>query len=144
MKTTGSFHDLSLQMLTEMNDKAKRLVKLMKQGIVDFVFQKMSTGKRRVAHGTLRRDLIPPEFQRKRGRPKHRPDYLVIYYDLDKQNIRSFRDDTLKKIISTPHEPVHSTGEEKEKELKENEKSSKKTKKAKRVKKHKRIRRVDH
>lgn len=144
MKTTGSFHDLSLQMLTEMNDKAQRLVKLMKQGIVDFVFQKMSTGKRRVAHGTLRRDLIPPEFQRKRGRPKKHPDYLVIYYDLDKQNIRSFRDDTLKKIISKPHEPVHSTGEEKEKELKENEKSSKKIKKAKRVKKHKRIRRVDH
>ena len=144
MKTTGSFHDLSLQMLTEMNDKAQRLVKLMKQGIVDFVFQKMSTGKKRPARGTLRRDLIPPEFQRKRGRPKKRPDYLVIYYDIDKQDIRSFRDDTLKKIISTPHEPVHSTDKEKEEKINEDEKSSKKTKKAKRSKKHKRIRRADH
>ena len=106
----------------------------------------MSTKKDRSAHGTLRRDLIPPEFRRKKGRPKKRPDYLVIYYDVDKKDIRSFRDDTLKKIISKPHEPVHSTGEEKEKEkeISENEKSNKKTKKAKRSKKHKRIRRANH
>ena len=83
----------------------------------------MSTGKKRTAHGTLKRDLIPPEFQRKKGRPKKRPDYLVIYYDVDKKDIRSFRDDTLKKIISKPHEPVNSTGEEKEKEISENEKN---------------------
>lgn len=94
----------------------------------------------------MKRDLIPPEFQRKRGRPKKRPDYLVIYYDVDKEDIRSFRDDTLKKIISKPHEPVNSTGE-KEKEISENEKSiqnKKKNREAKSVKKHKRVRRADH
>ena len=95
----------------------------------------------------MKRDLIPPEFQRKRGRPKKRPDYLVIYYDVDKEDIRSFRDDTLKKIISKPHEPVNSTGE-KEKEISENEKSiqnkKKKHREAKSVKKRKRVRRADH
>lgn len=131
-------------MLTEMNDKAKRLVKLMKQGIVDFVFQKVSTKKDRPAHGTLRRDLIPPEFRRKKGRPKKRPDYLVIYYDIDKKNIRSFRDDTLKKIISKPYEPIHSNSKEKEKEISENEKNIQKSRKTKRIKKHKRLRRADN
>lgn len=102
-------------MLTEMNDKAQRLVKLMKQGIVDFVFQKVSTGKKRTAHGTLRRDLIPPEFQRKRGRPKKRPDYLVIYYDVDKEDIRSFRDDMLKKIMPKVENSVESVNKNKNK-----------------------------
>ena len=96
-------------MLLEMNDKAMRLVKLMKQGIVEFSFEKMSTGKIRKAHGTLKRDLIPPEAQRKRGRPRKRPDYLVIYYDTDKKAIRSFKDELLKRIISTPVDPGHST-----------------------------------
>lgn len=92
-------------MLCEMNDKAQHLCKLMKQGIVEFIFQKVSTGKRRKARGTLKRDLIPPEFQRKRGRPKKRPDYLVIYYDVDKKDIRSFKDELLKRIMSKPVDP---------------------------------------
>ena len=83
-------------MLCEMNDKARRLCDLMKQGIVEFMFVKKSTGKKRTAHGTLNRKLIPPEAQRKRGRPKKRPDDLVIYYDTDKQAIRSFKDYLLK------------------------------------------------
>ena len=93
-------------MLTEMNDKAQHLVNLMKQGIVEFLFQKVSTGKARKAHGTLKRDLIPKDAQRKRGRPKKRPDYLVICYDTDKKAIRSFRDDLLKKILSKPKDPT--------------------------------------
>lgn len=90
----------------EMNDKAQHLVNLMKQGIVEFVFKKISTGKDRKAHGTLKRSLIPPEAQRKRGRPKKRPSYLVIYYDTDKKAIRSFRDELLKKILSKPIDPL--------------------------------------
>lgn len=62
MKNTNSFSDMSFQMLSEMNAKAKRLCELMKQGIVEFTFTKMSTGEKRKAHGTLKRDLIPPEF----------------------------------------------------------------------------------
>lgn len=45
-----------------MNSKAKRLVELMKLGIVEFIFKKKSTGQSRKAKGTLKRDLIPPEF----------------------------------------------------------------------------------
>lgn len=115
---------MSLQMLVEMNEKAKRLCDLMKQGIVEFIFKKISTGKKRRARGTLNRDLIPPEFRRKKGRPKKRPDYLVIYYDFDKEDIRSFRDDLLQRIISKPEDVIHSTN--KLAETEENEKKSKK------------------
>lgn len=76
--------EFTYSMLCEMNDKAKKLCDLMKLGIVEFVFKKKSTGQLRKAHGTLKRDIIPPEAQRKRGRPKKRPEDLVIYYDTDK------------------------------------------------------------
>lgn len=88
--------EYTYQLLCEMNNKAKQLCELMKQGIVEFIFVKKSTGQRRKAHGTLKRDIIPPEFQRKRGRPKKRPEDLVIYYDTDKQAIKSFKDYLLK------------------------------------------------
>ena len=90
-------NDITYSMLCEMNDKAKKLCNLMKQGIVEFVFKKKSTGKTRKARGTLKRDLIPTKFQRKRGRPKKRPEDLVIYYDVEKKDIRSFKDYLLQK-----------------------------------------------
>lgn len=87
-----------LETLDEMNEKAKKLCELMKKGIVEFFFIKKSTGEKRKAHGTLKRDLIPKEAQRKRGRPKKRPEDLVIYYDVDRKAIRSFRDYLLKNV----------------------------------------------
>ncbi len=75
-----------------MSSKAQKLCDMMKHGIVEFIFKKKSTGKKRKAHGTLDRSLIPPEARRKRGRPKKRPEDLVIYYDVDKKAIRSFKD----------------------------------------------------
>ena len=93
-------NDMTYQMLCEMNDKAKKLVDMMKLGIVEFIYKKKSTGQRRKAHGTLKRDLIPVEAQRKSGRPKKRPEDLVIYFDTDKQAIRSFKDYLLQKIPS--------------------------------------------
>ena len=98
MNNENSLSNMSLAQLQEMNAKAKRLVALMKQGIVEFIFKKKSTGELRKAKGTLKRTLIPPEFQRKRGRPKKRSEDLVIYYDVDKQDIRSFKDYLLKTI----------------------------------------------
>lgn len=98
---------LTYQMLCEMNDKAKKLVELMKKGIVEFMFIKKSTNEKRKAHGTLNRKLIPLEAQRKRGRPKKRPDDLVIFYDTDKQAIRSFKDYLLKsfkKQVANPQQ----------------------------------------
>ena len=100
MRTNGSLLDLSLAQLNEMNEKAQHLVELMKKGIVYFLFKKKSTGKLRKAHGTLKRDLIPPEAQRKRGRPKKRPEDLVIYYDTDKKAIRSFKDELLQRVYT--------------------------------------------
>ena len=91
---------MNLRILIEMNEKAQRLVELMKKDIVEFVFQKASTGKERTAHGTLDPDRIPKEARRKQGRPKKRPDYLVIYYDTDRKAIRSFKDFLLKKIVT--------------------------------------------
>ena len=88
-----------------MNNKAKRLCELMKKGIVEFIFKKKSNGKTRRAKGTLKRDLIPPEAQRKRGRPKKRPEDLVIYYDVDKSAIRSFKDYLLQSIKSKHVDP---------------------------------------
>lgn len=98
MSSTGSLFDMSLKQLNEMNNKAKQLVELMKSGIVQFIFKKKSNGKIRKANGTLKRDLIPKEAQRKAGRPKKRPDDLVIYFDTDKQEIRSFKDYLLQKV----------------------------------------------
>ena len=98
MSSTNSLSNMSLKQLNEMNNKAKRLVKLMKKGIVQFVFKKKSNGKIRKAKGTLKKDLIPKEAQRKSGRPKKRPDDLVIYFDVDKQEIRSFKDYLLQKV----------------------------------------------
>lgn len=77
----------------------------MKKGIVEFIFKKVSTGKKRKAKGTLKRDIIPPEAQRKRGRPKKRPPDLVIYYDVDKEGIRSFKDYLLLSFSSKPYLP---------------------------------------
>ena len=102
MSSTNSLSDMSLKQLNEMNSKAKRLVELMKKGIVQFVFKKKSNGKIRKAKGTLKKDLIPKESQRKSGRPKKRPDDLVIYFDVDKQEIRSFKDYLLQKV----HKPL--------------------------------------
>ena len=100
----------------------------MKKGIVEFIFTKASTGKDRKAYGTLKRDIIPKEAQRKRGRPKKRPDYLVIYYDYGRHAIRSFKDELLKKILSKPYQPKknqNTSNEDKSHEDDEN-KSSKK------------------
>ena len=116
-----------------MNGKAKKLCELMKKGIVEFIFKKKSNGKIRRAKGTLKKDLIPPESQRKSGRPKKHPEDLVIYYDVGKQAIRSFKDYLLQKVyknrivnpnakkpdISKSNDDVNSSKDEK----KTNEKS---------------------
>ena len=48
----------------------------------------------------------------------------MIYYDEDKNDIRSFRDDLLQRIISEPEDVVHSTSKKIE-ETDKNEKSKK-------------------
>ena len=86
----------------------------MKQGIVDFIFKKKSTGKKRKAKGTLRRSIIPKEAQRKRGRPKKRPEDLVIYYDYGKKKIRSFKDYLLLSFSKNSYMPGEPASDGKE------------------------------
>ena len=131
VKKATSLSNQSFHQLCEMNGKAKRLCELMKKGIVEFVFKKKSTGKIRRAKGTLKRDLIPAEAQRKRGRPRKRPDDLVIYYDTEKKAIRSFKDYLLQKIykskpaISKTEDDVNSSS----KKISKDDKSSSASKK---------------
>ena len=106
MTRNSSLSDMSLKQLNEMNDKAQKLCELMKRGIVEFIFKKKSTGKLRRAKGTLKRDLIPPGAQRKRGRPKKRPEDLVIYFDVEKHDIRSFKDYLLQKVFKRVEKPT--------------------------------------
>lgn len=125
---------MTLKQLCEMNDKAKKLVELMKQGIVKFIYRKKSTGKIRKAEGTLKRDLIPPEAQRKRGRPKKRPDDLVIYYDVGKKAIRSFKDELLQRFDKTakvPEKDINSKKKLSEEDKSDAPKRQRKTRKCK-------------
>lgn len=104
-KNMNSLSDMDLSLLVEMNAKAQRLVELMKKGIVEFIYTKSSTGKERKAHGTLDPKLIPASDRRKPGRPRKRPDYLVVYFDTDKQEVRSFKDFLLKKYKKEAVQP---------------------------------------
>ena len=126
-----SLKNMNLKQLNEMNSKAKHLCALMKQGVVEFIFKKKSTGQTRKAKGTLKRDIIPPQFQRKRGRPKKRPEDSVIYYDIDKKDIRSFKDYLLQKITSKPVDISKTDGDvnsSSEKSSKQNPKNNNKNK----------------
>ena len=105
-----------------MNNKAKHLCELMKKGIVEFIFKKKSNGKIRKARGTLKRNLIPAEAQRKPGRPKKRPEDLVVYYDVDKKAIRSFKDYLLQKIKKTNVANKNSSTNDEETEVEESKK----------------------
>lgn len=127
MQQNNSSSDISFKLICEMNKKAQELVELMKKDIVEFIFKKASTGEMRKAHGTLDPKRIPAEARRKRGRPRYRPDYLVIYYDTDKKAIRSFKDFLLQKInlkkskksiISKKNEDGNSGKKEKTKDAK--------------------------
>ena len=130
-----SLKNMNLKQLNEMNSKAKHLCALMKQGVVEFIFKKKSTGQTRKAKGTLKRDIIPPQFQRKKGRPKKRPEDSVIYYDVDKKDIRSFKDYLLQKITSKPvdisktDKDVNSSSEKSSKQIPNNNTSSSASKK---------------
>ena len=86
-----------------MTDKGKTLKKKLKSGIVTFVYKKKSTGETRHAVGTTNIALIPKEKRLKpyKERTRRAPSDSIVYYDLDKEDIRSLKDRFLQRVVKT-------------------------------------------
>lgn len=104
----------------ERNDFIKKLQK----NIVIFRYKKRD-GSIRKAEGTLHPKFLPPP---KSDKEFVRPEYQIVYYDLEKKSWRSFRSFEFVEILST--RPALSRREEdEEKKIKEKEKEEIKKKK---------------
>ena len=68
----------------------QKLVKQMRNSVVEFEFMKLDGGKR-IAHGTLQKDLCPQT----KGGLKPRNTSVQVYFDVDKGEWRCFRKHTL-------------------------------------------------
>ena len=113
----------------ERNDFIKKLQK----NIVIFRYKKRD-GSIRKAEGTLHPKFLPPP---KSDKEFVRPEYQIVYYDLEKKSWRSFRSFEFVEILSTrPALSKREDEEEKKKKAKEKE-ELKKDKKEKEVDKDK-------
>lgn len=109
----------------ERNDFIKKLQK----NIVIFRYKKRD-GSIRKAEGTLHPKFLPPP---KSDKEFVRPEYQIVYYDLEKKSWRSFRSFEFVEILSTrPALSRREEDEEKKKKAKEKE-ELKKDKKEKEV-----------
>ena len=109
----------------ERNDFIKKLQK----NIVIFRYKKRD-GSIRKAEGTLHPKFLPPP---KSDKEFVRPEYQIVYYDLEKKSWRSFRSFEFVEILSTrPALSKREDEEEKKKKAKEKE-ELKKDKKEKEV-----------
>ena len=109
----------------ERNDFIKKLQK----NIVIFRYKKRD-GSIRKAEGTLHPKYLPPA---KSDKEFVRPEYQIVYYDLEKKSWRSFRSFEFVEILSTrPALSRREEDEEKKKKSKEKE-ELKKDKKGKEV-----------
>ena len=86
-----------------MTDKGKTLKKKLKSGIVTFLYRKKSTGETRRAVGTTNIALIPKEKRLKpyKERTRRAPSDSIVYYDLDKEDVRSLKDRFLQRVVKT-------------------------------------------
>jgi hypothetical protein len=102
----------------ERNDFIKKLQK----NIVIFRYKKRN-GSIRKAEGTLHPKYLPPA---KSDKEFVRPEYQIVYYDLEKKSWRSFRSFEFVEILSTrPALSRREEDEEKKKKIKEKEKLKK-------------------
>ena len=77
-----------------------RLKRLMKKGVVSFSYHKISAdGKVRKAKGTLDPKLIPAELKDDE-RVKSPNNDIVTYYDLKREDFRSFRNEEFIEITN--------------------------------------------
>lgn len=86
-----------------MTDRGKTLKKKLKSGIVTFIYRKKSTGETRRAVGTTNIALIPREKRLKpyKERTRRAPSDSIVYYDLDKEDVRSLKDRFLQRVVKT-------------------------------------------
>ena len=86
-----------------MTERGKILKKKLKSGIVDFIYRKKSTGETRRAKGTTNIALIPREKRLKpyAERTRRAPADSIVYYDLDREDVRSLKDRFLRRIVKT-------------------------------------------
>ena len=108
-------------------EERNEFIEKLQKNIIVFRYKKRD-GSIRKAEGTLHPKYLPPA---KSDKEFVRPEYQIVYYDLDKKAWRSFRSFEFVEILST--RPALSKREEDEetKKMKAKEEESKKIKKEK-------------
>lgn len=110
-------------------EERNEFIEKLQKNIVIFRYKKRD-GSIRKAEGTLHPKFLPPP---KSDQEFVRPEYQIVYYDLEKKSWRSFRSFEFVEILSTrPALSKHEDEEEKKKKLKEREEEE--TKKVKKEK----------
>ena len=113
-------------------EERNEFIEKLQKNIVIFRYKKRD-GSIRKAEGTLHPKFLPPP---KSDKEFVRPEYQIVYYDLDKKSWRSFRSFEFVEILSTRPALSKREEEEKKKKLKEREEEEiKKVKKEKDIEK---------
>ena len=114
-------------------EERNEFIEKLQKNIIVFRYKKRD-GSIRKAEGTLHPKFLPPP---KSDKEFVRPEYQIVYYDLDKKSWRSFRSFEFVEILSTrPALSKREDDEEKKKKLKaKEEEESKKAKEEKDVEK---------
>lgn len=109
-------------------EERNEFIEKLQKNIIVFRYKKRD-GSIRKAEGTLHPKYLPPA---KSDKEFVRPEYQIVYYDLDKKSWRSFRSFEFVEILSTrPALSKRDDDEEKKKRMKAKEEESKKIKKEK-------------
>ena len=109
-------------------EERNEFIEKLQKNIIVFRYKKRD-GSIRKAEGTLHPKYLPPA---KSDKEFIRPEYQIVYYDLEKKSWRSFRSFEFVEILSTrPALSKREDDEEKKKRMKAKEEESKKIKKEK-------------
>lgn len=109
-------------------EERNEFIEKLQKNIVIFRYKKRD-GSIRKAEGTLHPKFLPPP---KSDKEFVRPEYQIVYYDLDKKSWRSFRSFEFVEILSSrPALSKREDEEEKKKKMKVKDEKIKKVKKEK-------------
>ena len=114
-------------------EERNEFIEKLQKNIIVFRYKKRD-GSIRKAEGTLHPKFLPPP---KSDKEFVRPEYQIVYYDLEKKSWRSFRSFEFVEILST--RPALSKREDDEEKKKLKAKAEEESKKAKKEKKEKDI-----
>lgn len=121
-------------------EERNEFIEKLQKNIIVFRYKKRD-GSIRKAEGTLHPKFLPPA---KSDKEFVRPEYQIVYYDLEKKSWRSFRSFEFVEILSTrPALSKREDDEEKKKRMKAKEEESKKIEKEKDVEKEEQDEKVD-